>query len=575
MRKLLPLLCSAALVLSLLPAVSLTASAADDAIEAVVTEMDVNGNTIYVYAPKSELPVASAVTAPCFMVFGDEPYTAKTAEAEALSSGLAKIAAREGATVVFINPQGNTWGEADKDVYTSLLGMYSNSTDGAGFVNGITTSVNFMTQQEETKILGNSDARAYLYAEGAGADFVAANYMKAFKMSMTFPDGFTMELDRTATSINLFNPTALPAAENPANLVVAVVNGPADTAEKLAGLTDKTMVSTSSVKDGFDAQWIAENYSVISGAYRSQVGRLLPMHDYAAEGIVESMESMESDKLRNDATTLNYIVYYDKDLDVHDKANPVPLVLAFHGGGNSALYEAQATEWPEIAQAHGFIAVCVDLHYPNSTAEQTIELIEHLKGKYAIDTSRIYASGFSMGSVKSWDLFEQYATVFAGLAPMDASEVPGTDSYGKVWDTYNTDVLVPLFFVGGQTSPLPEMPCQAEKVVQRVGYAFDVNNVVQNYSYNDNVNHWWGVNGDIVYQVTNKVAFTDSTLTVNLFQSNDGKYYTVLADASNQSHEVYARNSWAAWDFLSQFSRNSDGSISIEEVDYSLASDDG
>ena len=60
-----------------------------------------------------------------------------------------------------------------------------------------------------------------------------------------------------------------------------------------------------------------------------------------------------------------------------------------------------------------------------------------------------------------------------------------------------------------------------------------------------------------------------------MFKSEDGKYYTSLASASNQSHEVYARNSWAAWDFLSQFSRNEDGSIEINEVTYALPSDDG
>lgn len=559
------------MVISLIPALSLTVSAAEAQPKAVVTELTVGKNTVYLYAPESELPVASATTAPCFMVFGDKPYTAETAEAAARASGLAKIAAKEGAAVAFINPQGDTWGEADKGVYISMIDMYTNSTDGTDFVNGLTKSVNFLTKQEETKIMGANEARIYLYAEGAGADFVAANYMRAVKLTTTFPDGFSMEFDRTATTITLFNPTALPAAEGSASLAVAVVNGPADTTEKLAGLTDKTLVSTSAVKDGFDAQWIADNYSSFSGAYRSQAGRLLPMHNYAAEGIVESMESVQLE----DGSTLNYIVYYDKDLPVTGSAAPVPLVLAFHGGGSSALFEAQATEWPEIAQAHGFIAVCVDLHFPNSTAAQTIELIDHLKGKYAIDASRIYASGFSMGSVKSWDLFEQYAAVFAGLAPMDATEAPGTDSYGTVWDSYNTDVLVPLFFVGGQTSPLPEMPFQAEKVVQRVDYAFSVNKVRQSYSYDADVNHWWGVNGDVVYQVTDKVAFTDSTLTVNLFQSTDGRYYTALADASNQSHEVYARNSWAAWDFLQQFSRNADGSISISKTDYTLVSDNG
>ena len=45
--------------------------------------------------------------------------------------------------------------------------------------------------------------------------------------------------------------------------------------------------------------------------------------------------------------------------------------------------------------------------------------------------------------------------------------------------------------------------------------------------------------------------------------------------ASNQSHEVYARNSWAAWDFLSQFSRNEDGTISVSPVSYARAASDG
>ena len=84
----------------------------------------------------------------------------------------------------------------------------------------------------------------------------------------------------------------------------------------------------------------------------------------------------------------------------------------------------------------------------------------------------------------------------------------------------------------------------------------------------------WGISGELSYGITDTV-FTDSTLAVELFPSEDGKYYTAFTSASNQSHEVYARNSWAAWDFLSQFSRSEDGSIVIEPVTYTLASDDG
>ena len=184
----------------------------------------------------------------------------------------------------------------------------------------------------------------------------------------------------------------------------------------------------------------------------------------------------------------------------------------------------------------------------------------------AVDSSRVYGSGFSMGSVKSWGLFEQYPTLFAGLAPMSGSfESPTGEP---------ADVVTPVFYVGGQASPLPELCNQGPNIPARVEYVFKANKIGA-YTYNESVNLWWGVNGDITYQVTDKVTFTDSTLNVNLFKSADGKYYTALADSTNKSHEVYARNSWAAWDFLKQFSRNEDGSISIAPVTYKRTSDDG
>jgi len=77
------------------------------------------------------------------------------------------------------------------------------------------------------------------------------------------------------------------------------------------------------------------------------------------------------------------------------------------------------------------------------------------------------------------------------------------------------------------------------------------------------------------YTVTDKETFKDSVLTVNLFASADGKYYTAFANSSNQSHEIYPRNSKAAWDFLSQFSRGADGNIVINDVTYDYPSDDG
>lgn len=197
---------------------SLPAMAAAPAAE--VTEMTVGENTVFVYAPESDMVVSSTCTAPCFIVFGSEPYTAESAEVVAETSGLAELAAQEGATVVFVNPQGETWTEGDTQVYSTLIGMYSNSSTST-FVNGISNETNAMSGQTETKILGDT-GRIYLYGEGTGADFVAANFMKNVVLDTTFPDGVTISFDRTPTSVTLFNPTALPeTTRSPAALTAS------------------------------------------------------------------------------------------------------------------------------------------------------------------------------------------------------------------------------------------------------------------------------------------------------------------------------------------------------------------
>lgn len=552
MKKLLSLLLSAAMVVSLMSAATPSASAASNAPKAVVTQLTVGKNTAYLYVPESELTVCSSATAPCFIVFGDKTYTAKTAEAEAVASGLAQLAAQEGATVTFVNPQGSTWDSGDAEAFLTLQDLYTDSSNNT-YVDGMT---------EDGNIIGAVESRVYIYANGTGADFAAANYMKYMSVEQMKGNGDVIPVDRTAVGINLFNPSTLPEIQEKADIAVAVINGPKDAAEKLAKLTDKAIVTTSSEKDGFDAKWIKANYDSFSGAYRRQANITLPIHNYDAEGIVRSIES----QTLADGSVIHYVVFYSKELNVQKNAASVPLVLLFHGGGNTALGVAQTSEWPEIAKANGFIVVSVDKHTSDASPDQVAELLDHLKDKLPIDASRVYASGFSMGGVKSWGMFDLHPELLAGIAPLGAVSEPEGD----------TDAIVPVFYVGGQSSPLAEMASQnLEKATARYKDVFRSNQIARTYRYDKAENLYWGMNGDITYQVTDRTAFKNSTLNVNLYQSTDGKYYTAFGDATNQSHEVYARNCWAAWDFLSQFSRNADGTLSIREVSYVLPADDG
>ena len=533
---------------------------------AAVTELEAGENTLYVCYPTNNasdtLGVSTTCTAPVFLVFGEEKFDAESAKAYATESGLAAIAAKEGSSVVIVNPVGDTWSDADNEVYSAIAGLISDDS-ASEHNNGITNSVNYMTQEAENKITGTA-GRIYVYGIGAGADFALKNIVKELSNEVTYPDGTTIAFNNTIAGAVLSGLSDADTVENSDIPVVSVGNSEEINQVLAAAVGSLTIADTADN---------ASLYDEVIGTNRRQAGVLLPVYNWEKEGIVETIETStvttSSDNVTFAGTKthdISYVTYYAKDLDVAN--GKVPLVLCFHGGGNTALYEAQATEWPLIGKENGFLTVSVDMHYPNMTAEEVVELIDILKEKYSIDESRIYASGFSMGGCKSWDLYEQYPEVFAGLAPMDASNEPGRDSFDAEVAEPNKDTIVPVFYVGGEESPLPELPCQAEKLVSRVKNLFDVNLVSKAYDVSfETMDSWenpiWGVNGDETYTVEDTKAFLDSVLTVETFTSKDGNCYTALASASNQSHEVYARNSWAAWDFLSKFSRTEDGSIAI------------
>lgn len=211
-----------------------------------------------------------------------------------------------------------------------------------------------------------------------------------------------------------------------------------------------------------------------------------------------------------------------------------------------------------MAQRHGFLLVCVENHL-NSTATEVIHLIEKLKEKYPIDEKRIYASGFSMGGIKTWDLFQEYPQVFAALAPMSATVDVGHNVYFHASPVEpNRSVPVPLFYAGGEITPLPELPFQAEKCLDRVRYVLQVNQAnnpcAVTFAHQEEwLNPIWGVEGDRVEKIDDPSR--GSVLTIHYFTSTDGVERTALASISQQGHECREHTCENAWQFMSRFSR--------------------
>ncbi len=143
----------------------------------------------------------------------------------------------------------------------------------------------------------------------------------------------------------------------------------------------------------------------------------------------------------------------------YNGSRDVPLLLNFHGGTDSARGQFSYVDMRDIAEAETFILI-----YPQAFREEgetnwnTLKskeisklssddfgfvavLIDSMSAYYRVDTSRVYATGYSNGAGMSYALACQLSSKIAavapvsGLMPIDGSEYPCTP-------THPTSVLI-------------------------------------------------------------------------------------------------------------------------------------
>ena len=112
-----------------------------------------------------------------------------------------------------------------------------------------------------------------------------------------------------------------------------------------------------------------------------------------------------------------------------------PLVLDFHGLGEGARLEAQTTQFGPLGQKDGFVVV-----FPNGTGTPiswdtspgphnadlayVTALLAQVESTLCIDTSRVYATGFSDGALMASLLACTMSTRFAAVGPVSGLALP-------------------------------------------------------------------------------------------------------------------------------------------------------
>ena len=514
----------------------------------IYVELMSNGAKAYVYVPDNELYGFRATAAPILIVFGNEAYTSQTAMQTALDSGLAALADLEQTAIVFVNPIGETWAEDDATSLEAAKKMFSDGTNNAVRASSFTVN-----GKNEDAAFAGSYLRLYVFAEGAGADFVYSQLSKGVAGGGQFFGNANFK----PISAFLMNPASTEeidlAAEDAREVPVVIVNGTEAVinAYKALNTTVPTETVESEVTEGFDAEALLKAYDDVLEHYlvrvQSSLGlefcetTLLPLPGNAELGLTEEKKEYTFE----DGTALSYYEW------TCGKEN-APLFALFHGSASCAENIAWTSGLVSLAASEGFNLASFE-NYSNEDIDndKIMEAIAAAIEETGSDASRLYVGGFSMGSIRTWALASGYSDKIAGAIGMN-----GFNS-GMAEDGFKSSV--PFFCYGGKESYLAgffEFP-SADNYAQEAAI-FAANGVTDSFEFDPE--YTWGLEAANVTGEVSEVL-PDLEVEFSEFPSADGEVLTMFASASSAGHEPIPEAVEGGWKFVSQYSRLEDGTL--------------
>ncbi len=576
-NKLFGMLAAGAMV-ALMPA--LAASAEVDTVEgASFTQVEdvggIEGSCFYLYVP-SEMESPFPMITPVIYVYPDAAYESEDDAWDAMTAaGLDVIAEDEKGVIIMVNPTGDEWGDVDVSVYEEIM-SYISYVDGEvpltysslqymiGEGSGATFINNYMTLNAKriAAVLtfgGEIDEDAFpMYPLPAyivsGSDEAVDFYINANDETIVLPtSGRVEEVEEMIRS-------GWETTETDEKTTYTLSSN--DVRQVIVSKADAETMDADIIEDCWNSLFrytarvcLTANFWQMSSPYNDETFVLVKRPNYDEAG----MEVVRVDGIGNgiwEDDESNY--WYEfvpaavQEAMESGSDETFPLFVCFHGGGDHPIYEAESIGWAQLCIDHDIIMVS-----PNASgADESSELIDYMIDKYPVDTSRIYAAGFSGGARSTLNLSNAYPERLAAVAPMSCVSGPFYTELMENIDSYDYDLDLPICVVG-QGLETESTNHNYEYVWQdAIDLIWELDEIAPYEGELDyTVNPYWGFPVEDQVRNTNQYAFA---IWSGYNYDEDGVPMLALMHTENTTHDHFSGYAELIWSWMSQFSRDTE-----------------
>lgn len=282
---------------------------------------------------------------------------------------------------------------------------------------------------------------------------------------------------------------------------------------------------------------------------------------------------------------------------IKQQNSKVPMMVFMHGGSDNPSEAADMSKFHEVGEEEGFITV-----YPwgSDSASWNCNLVEsgkddvaflealinYMKKHYPVDAGRIYLSGFSNGAGQAQVFAMLHPEMIAGICHID-SNWPGKRVGAVELKTEDVlpfvlglekkkeyDYLMPVWYTYGTREP--SYPVYAG-CSQQHQYDFwkSYNHIPIKETSPQDTPHpcGCGVEGDLRERCCPSKIYPDLCYDIQRFYTETGENLYNYVLVRDKGHDVAHMDARLGWEFVKQFRRNPDGSLSKVLEDFSHIED--